>query len=126
MDMQITMTTTGPLFNGGTVKAIEDALHASQDAVAQQGEQDIHTLLGQVLRNPTGYFESNVRTSMVGGDFVVDDNVIYGPWLEGTSSRNTTTRFKGYSVFRRTAQALERKATAIVSSVFSRYNGRMN
>ena len=36
--------------------------------------------------------------------FIGDGGVIYGPWLEGTSSRNQTTRFKGYASFRRTAQ----------------------
>jgi hypothetical protein len=33
----------------------------------------------------------------------VDDNkCINGPWLEGTSSRNQSTRFKGYGTFRKT------------------------
>lgn len=27
-------------------------------------------------------------------------NAVYGDWLEGTSSRNQTTRFKGYNSFR--------------------------
>ena len=126
IDMRITMVTTGPLFTGQTQKAIADALRESQQVVAEQGERDVHTMLGQVLRNPTGYFDSNVRTTMVGDSVVVDDNVVYGPWLEGTGSRNATTRFKGYATFRKTAQALERKAATLVNAVFSRYGGRMN
>ncbi len=36
--------------------------------------------------------------------FIGDGGVVYGPWLEGTSSRNQSSRFKGYASFRRTAQ----------------------
>jgi|SRR5678810_62828 hypothetical protein len=126
IDLRITMKAEGPLFTGGVTKAIHDALEESKQAVAEQGNADLHALMGQSFRNPTGYFESNVRITNVGGDVVVDDPVIYGPWLEGTGSRNNSTRFKGYAIFRRTAQALERKATSIVATVFSRYNGRMN
>ena len=38
-----------------------------------------------------------------------DSKVIYGPWLEGISSRNQTSRFKGYSLFRKAHQQLETK-----------------
>ena len=40
--------------------------------------------------------------------------VIYGPWLEGTGSRNyPVTRFKGYRNWRRVTQMLEKAAKPI-------------
>lgn len=41
---------------------------------------------------------------------VTTDLATYGPWLEGTGSRNETTRFKGYHGFRRAGQELDRIA----------------
>lgn len=38
-----------------------------------------------------------------------DKNIIYGPWLEGTGSRNRTTRFKGYASFRKTRDWLDKR-----------------
>jgi hypothetical protein len=51
--------------------------------------------------------------------------VIYGPWLEGVGSRNRTTRFKGYFTFRRTAQQLKSRSTAVANGVLRRYLSRM-
>ena len=45
---------------------------------------------------------------------VVDSNVVYGPWLEGVSSRNQATRFKGYAIFRRTRDKLQGLAQQIL------------
>jgi len=38
---------------------------------------------------------------------------VYGPWLEGTSSRNQTTRFKGYQSFRNTKDWLNKEAEKV-------------
>jgi hypothetical protein len=38
-----------------------------------------------------------------------DSNWIYGPWLEGTSDRNKSTRFKGYASFRKTRDWLDKR-----------------
>jgi hypothetical protein len=37
-----------------------------------------------------------------------DRAIIYGHWLEGTGTRNRTTRFKGYFMWRRAFQYMER------------------
>jgi hypothetical protein len=51
--------------------------------------------------------------------------VIYGPWLEGTGSRNATTRFKGYASFRRAAQVTRSRVRHIAGGVVSQYIKRM-
>ena len=56
----------------------------------------------------------------------IDDNgVVYGPWLEGTSSRNQTTRFKGYGAFRMTAQWLEKQSDDVLKKNISKAVRRM-
>jgi hypothetical protein len=44
---------------------------------------------------------------------VTTADAAYGPWLEGTGSRNQTTRFKGYHGYRLAAQELEAEAGVI-------------
>ena len=73
---------------------------------------------------PTGNWMRSIRTRQsreaasgrfTSGYMVHDSGLVYGPWLEGVGSRNApVTRFKGYSMFRKVAQQLERKAPDMV------------
>jgi hypothetical protein len=79
-----------------------------------------------VLQNPTGYYTSRLRVDMTMTDSVITDGgVVYGPWLEGTGSRNKTTRFKGYSTFRWVQQKLNRNGPSIAKTALPRYLRRM-
>ena len=74
----------------------------------------------------TGNYRRNVSTAMRGSVGVIDDGgVVYGPWLEGTGSRNGTTRFKGYASFRRTADWLNKHMTQIVRPVLANWTRGM-
>jgi|SRR5689334_745682 len=74
------------------------------------------------LKHPTGFYESRVSIHRMQGDPVVSDGgVIYGPWLEGTGSRNSSTRFKGYWSFRRARSALEANKERIARGVLVKY-----
>jgi hypothetical protein len=43
----------------------------------------------QVLQHPTGYYQSKITVERAGTGYrVTDQGVVYGPWLEGTGSRN--------------------------------------
>ena len=67
-------------------------------------------------RGSVGHYRQNVHGRVQHLNARIDDGgVVYGPWLEGTSTRNATTRFKGYGAFRRTAEWLNhtRKAPVI-------------
>jgi len=65
----------------------------------------------------TGHYRRSVHSEMKTDTLgVLDDSkVVYGPWLEGTGSRNTATRFKGYSSFRRTEQHLQSQVGGILA-----------
>ena len=105
--MSGTVIESGPLFSGALESALKQGIHEAQVAVAELGEREVRSRLRQVLRHPTGYYSSRVRTEVTAADpRVTDSRVIYGPWLEGTGSRNRTTRFKGYSTFRQVTQRL--------------------
>lgn len=93
---------TGALLEGKGPKVVQAMLDDASEAVAQAVYEDVKEVLRSVLKHPTGYFESRVVTDISSdGAKVTDGGVIYGPWLEGTSSRNGQTRFKGYQTFRK-------------------------
>lgn len=118
--------TSGPIFNGQAEAAVRDFITEAEEEIAQEGADMVHLVLGQVLRHPTGYYESRVHSERNRGDSVVTDGgVIYGPWLEGTGSRNRTTRFKGYGTFRRVRAKLQRQAGRTAERVLPPYIRRM-
>lgn len=103
----------GPLFDFRARRAFRDMKQELQDEAAEYVEDHIRGTYHREFRNPTGYYESNVRVTSAGSGVEVSDGgwggPVYGPWLEGVGSRNETTRFKGYHAFRRAAQALDRR-----------------
>lgn len=105
----------GPIFENPTAR-IEVFLGVAEERVAQEGKNMVLQRLEVVLRNPTGYYESRIQTERVGEVWEVNDTrrVLYGPWLEGTGSRNSSTRFKGYRTFRTVRQELDSKTPAII------------
>lgn len=103
----VTIFETGPLFDGALAAALKQGIHEAQVAVAELGQREVRSRLRSVLRHPTGYYSSRVRAEVGASDpRVTDSRVIYGNWLEGTGSRNKTTRFKGYATFRKVTQRL--------------------
>lgn len=99
---------------------IADAVEDSGRDVAQEAYDLVRQRLNQVLKHPTGYYESRVMVSnQSSGVAVSDGGVIYGPWLEGTSSRNDRTRFKGYHTFRQVLQQMDKKAENIAEQSIS-------
>ncbi len=125
MRVGIEVTAKGPLFDGRARAAVDDFLTAAKESIAEQGRQDMRASTA-VFRNPTGFYRSHIGFQRAGSNFTIDDGgIIYGPWLEGTSSRNRTTRFKGYSIWRRTTQRLQGKAVDIAERLLPRFLGRM-
>lgn len=107
----MTVTMTGPLFDGRAEPLVEHFLTDTEEDIAQEGENRVHARLGQVLRHPTGHYESRVQTDRSVGDIsITDSGIVYGPWLEGVSRRNQTTSFKGYHTFRIVGQQLDADA----------------
>jgi hypothetical protein len=118
---------SGPLLGTSVGAALAEGVirryqTESVQAVALRGvdlvrqDYDIHH------RRPTGYARSQVEVipdperARVG-----DGGIVYGPWLEGVSERNKTTRFKGYATFRRSRIRLALEAPVIARSILPYY-----
>lgn len=112
----------GPTVEGYALPMLTASLDASLHEVADYTRHEVNMQLTEVLQNPTGYYESQIRSERVSAErySVNDSNVIYGPWLEGISQRNQTTRFKGYATFRRVRNRMAQKAEAIVGAFIAR------
>lgn len=120
------VTFSGPMFDGVALRVVAEIIQESDQAIADEGVALVQAQLDSNLQNPTGYYRSQIvgkRTSK--GATVSDSGVIYGPWLEGTSSRNQSTRFKGYASFRKATQTLQEKAPDIAQGVINRLIGQM-
>jgi len=129
IDFDIMIRRTGPVFDGRADSALSAYVDDLHRTVAQEGQDLIGLQLIKVLKHPTGYYESHIRHDSAGSGAsrVNDDRVIYGPWLEGVSSRNKITRFKGYATFRKMTQRLRRRALPVARQLLrQKYLGRMN
>ena len=126
--IRVSVQVTGPLVPEGAERlhrAIERGVHD----LVELGEERLAEMLrprpaGVYLSvteaRPGQYSTGNYRRNVHGTSrnlhgLLTDGGVVYGPWLEGVSSRNATTRFKGYASFRRTAQYMEKEAARVFS-----------
>ena len=122
--LRVGIETKGPLFTGQPGEVIERHLANAVRQLVELGEQRLDLMLrprpagvylsvSEAGKNQasTGNYRRNVHgvASHLHGR-ITDGGVIYGPWLEGVSSRNVTTRFRGYSSFRRVGQSLQEDA----------------
>lgn len=125
--MEVVVRAAGPLFDGTASALVQRYTQEGGAEVALWADAEVHRVLGQVLRHPTGYYESQVRVNQVSPDsFVITDGgVVYGPWLEGVSERNQTTRFKGYGTFRRVAARVEARADRTFARIMASLSGRL-
>jgi hypothetical protein len=126
MTYSVEVTVKGPLFDGRLERGIAQGLEDGLDQVAKDGVNLVRQRLAGVLRHPTGRYESVIQTDRAGASRVITDGgIVYGPWLEGVSTRNRTTRFAGYATFRRTTAEVDRRAGDIVERAISDRIGSM-
>lgn len=126
--VNVTVKHKGAIFNASNSKAAASRMVVQiNDAIAQEGVARVKSRLGHVLQHPTGYYRSRIqveRRSIYRG--ISDGGVIYGGWLEGVSSRNATTRFKGYHTFRMVTQELDKDKSKIAQPFVNKFVAEMN
>jgi hypothetical protein len=111
----------GPLFDTRGKIILKRFEHEAEHDIGEDISRKLHMMFGRFFKHQTGRYASRVKARRRGGGVTIgDEGVVYGPWLEGTSSRNMTTRFKGYHIFRRTFETEERHAVRTAEILFAR------
>ena len=138
MNVTMKVETEGKLFKRSAPEEVKKAVNGALKELVQEGET---FLMGQLRPRPagvylsvtqgegtsTGNYRRNIST-VVSNQYaeINDGGVVYGPWLEGISSRNAATRFKGYAVFRKTRGKLEKNAQKVLKKHANRMVRRFN
>lgn len=121
------VTVTGPFFTQGA-KPVQQAIEDTIRDIVEQGEKVVKAQLYPGHGLITGHYRRSVIGEMQDSRHgrIHDSDVVYGPWLEGVSSRNQSSRFKGYAMFRNATQQLQRESGTILKKHLSRAMQRLN
>jgi len=140
MRFEMNVEKKGPIFRPDGPAALRRATESAVREIVDIGMGD---LLQQLTPRPRGVFKSTFYAMANNyshtGNYrrritpkvdslnakITDNGVVYGPWLEGTSTRNNA-RFPGYATFRKVSQSLEKKAKRILAKHLRHYVNRMN
>lgn len=125
-EIETAVSQSGPVFSPRATRIVDEMADDTEEAVADYAYQQVQDRLTAVLKHPTGFYQSKVRSRQVGSRHHVDDSgVVYGPWLEDGSSRRRT-KFKGYQTFRRVTDRVRQESTIITERVVQREIGRLS
>jgi hypothetical protein len=120
---------SGPLFDGGWETAVDDLV---SDMTADLGDHARTVWLGNLnsrIRVNQGRYVSQVNVARPSrSEAVVNDNrSLYGPWLEGTGSRNfPVTRFRGYRSAADAVVEVDATAVEVVQPRVDAFTKEMN
>ena len=122
LKIQAQAVITGPIGDGTAIAACEEWAEA---VTGKLGDRAVE-LLREVPMNKTGRArggfqealhtvrKSRVQVNVPGP---MERGVTWAPWLEGTSTRNRSTKFRGYHLFRDTRSQLDEEAPQIGQQV---------
>lgn len=128
----------GPIFSRHAKAIIEDAVQDTVRELVSEGEKMAKERAIEVVYShggahpeqyrPTGRWLNSLHGEMTSPhEGTIDDSkLVYGPWLEGVSSRNDATRFKGYATFRHVFGQLELKADDVLERHIKRAIKRLD
>lgn len=144
--MPVKVTLKGPLLEGRAPGIINDVLKVVVADVAAEGERQVKVQLYSGHGLMSGHYRRSIHgeTTGIGAGvglaaagvsavqffgsphgIIHDSRVVYGPWLEGIGSRNETSRFKGYAMFRNAHQQVERLKQGMLQHRVSQALGRL-
>jgi len=117
------VTVAGPLMEGRGPAVLQRFFDDATKLVAEAGRDELRKRATSKPRHPSGATAGAIviRDFAKGRTIITDyPQVLYGPWLEGTSSRNTSTRFKGYRMFKLTRGRLRKRVGPLVQDRLDR------
>ena len=108
---------TGPLANGEAERALQDWAVNTAARLGDAGVTALQAFPMDKTGRAHGGFQTNLHVVSKGPEATIPGPMIRGvtwaPWLEGKSKRNSSTKFKGYGLFRKTAKDLQQRAPQI-------------
>lgn len=125
---RVTVTTHGKFFSGQASSDLRRELDDIKADVAKDGEQMVKQQLGSRLKNPTGFYKSQIKAEKLSkfNDWLITDSgVVYGPWLE-TGKYTPPKRFRGYKTFRRVRARLRKQAIPFTQRRIDKLIARWN
>lgn len=127
-DFKTSVHVSGPFFQPSALLHTRHAVEDVEEDVADRGVQLVKEQLYHGHGVLTGEYRRGIHaTEKTQHTEVTDRDPVVGAWLEGVSSLNTRTRFRGYAMFRRGTQRLNREAKRIaeqrVKGLVRRLNG---
>ena len=139
--MNLTVKVSGPFFRLGPGPVLNSLHDAIQETVLTGEAEGVRMAQprerGGVFHSGayaaahgyrhTGHYARSINGRMVSNlhGVISDSGVVYGPWLEGVGSRNQATRFKGYAIFRRTRDKLQRLSRDILDKHVKKALGKL-
>jgi len=128
--ISITILTKGPVLTGmAAQRVIPDLIHPTIQDVMDVTEQRLRERFkprpggaflsvaqAQKGKASKGHYVTHLKGAFKTQTLarVSDGGYLYGPWLEGTSQRNKSTRFKGYGTFRKAKLWVKKRVPEIL------------
>jgi hypothetical protein len=127
LDIELGLTASGPIADGLAEGMIRDWIGEVTEDIAQEGVNRLQHWVMDKTGRGTGHYQAEIVISdLFYGDKLIHDPVVYGPWLEGTSERNRSTRFKGYHLWRETKRTLNDDAASIAEKRLPELEAKLN
>jgi stress-induced morphogen len=115
----------GAFLEGRDTPIVRKFFDDAKKLVAKTGEDEVKRRIGQRAKHPSGKPGGHFAAGIVTKDFKKGrtitaeyPQILRGPWLEGTSTRNESTRFKGYKLFRLTYRRLRKDLSQLIHGLF--------
>jgi hypothetical protein len=112
----------GVVLEGKGGPIMREFFDKAKTLVAKTGQDELKQRASSAPKHPKGRFsDSIVVKDFAKGRTIMADypQTLYGPWLEGTSTRNESTRFKGYRMFKLTRGRLRKNVGPLVQDLFN-------
>ena len=121
----------GPFMHADIGAALGDWAHNTARELGDEGVRQLKAwhFKGTGHGKVHGGFQANLKVLQKGPEARIPGPMITGvtwaPWLEGNSKRNSSTRFHGYGLFRKTAAQLRKRAPEIADRELAKIMPRL-
>lgn len=126
LKVRVRVSVGGPLADGTAHDAVREWIDATKKDVADYAVRQLRANHMDKTGRATGNYLDHLQTAVLSyNDLLIRDPVIYGPWLEGSSKRNESTRFRGYRLWRKAKQATQAAVPDLAEKRYAEFAERI-